>query len=72
VARAVRLASDAWLALVSAAAAGLTAAAVAFALLCAIPFFSVPRLQQVFQAVPAEEYGRMTRALFALSQGLRQ
>lgn len=72
VARAVRLASDAWLALVSAAAAGLAAAAVAFALLCAIPFFSVPRLQQVFQAVPAEEYGRMTRALFALSQGLRQ
>ena len=72
VARAVRLASDAWLALVSAAAAGFAAAAVAFALLCAIPFFSVPRLQQVFQAVPAEEYGRLTRALFALSQGLRQ
>ncbi len=72
VARAVRLASDAWLALVSAAAAGLAAAAVAFSLLCAIPFFSVPRLQQVFQAVPAEDYGRLTRALFALAQGLRQ
>ncbi|MGS1106584.1 hypothetical protein ACVCNH_10100 [Achromobacter anxifer] len=72
VARAVRLASDAWLALVSAAMAGVAAAAVAFALLCAIPFFSVPRLQQVFQAVPAEDYGRLTRALFALAQGLRQ
>ncbi|HEY9273095.1 hypothetical protein [Achromobacter sp.] len=72
VARAVRLTSDAWLALVSAAAAGVAAAAVAFALLCAVPFFSVPRLQQVFQAVPAEEYGRLTRALFALAQGLRQ
>ncbi|WP_447922710.1 hypothetical protein [Achromobacter aegrifaciens] len=72
VARAVRLASDAWLALVSAAAAGVAAAVVAFALLCAIPFFSVPRLQQVFQAVPAEDYGRLTRALFALARGLRQ
>ncbi|MGS1006210.1 hypothetical protein [Achromobacter anxifer] len=72
VARAVRLATDAWWALVSAAAAGVAAAAVAFALLCAIPFFSVPRLQQVFQAVPVEDYGRLTRALFALAQGLRQ
>lgn len=72
VARAVRLASDAWLALVSAAMAGVAAAAVAFALLCAIPFFSVPRLQQVFQAVPVEDHGRLTRALFALAQGLRQ
>ncbi len=71
-ARAVRLARDAWLALVSAAAAGVAAAAVAFALLCAIPYFSVPRLQHVFQAVPAEDYGRLTRALFALAQGLRQ
>ncbi len=71
-ARAVRLAADAWLALVSAAAAGVAAAAVAFVLLCAIPYFSVPRLQQVFQAVPAEDYGRLTRALFALAQGLRQ
>ncbi len=71
-ARAVRLAGDAWLALVSAAAAGVAAAAVAFALLCAIPYFSVPRLQHVFQAVPAEDYGRLTRALFALAQGLRQ
>lgn len=70
-ARAVRLATDAWLALVSAAAAGVAAAAVAFALLCAIPFFSVPRLQHVFQAVPAEDYARLTRALFALAQGLR-
>ena len=71
-ARAVRLASDAWLAVLSAAATGVVAALVAFALLCAIPFFSVPRLQQVFQAVPAEDYPRLTRALFALASGLKQ
>ncbi|MFD4839850.1 hypothetical protein ACFWP0_20265 [Achromobacter sp. NPDC058515] len=71
-ARAVRLASDAWLALVSAAATGVVAAIVAFALLCAIPFFTVPRLQQVFQAVPPEDYAPLTRALFALARGLRQ
>lgn len=70
-ARAVRLAADAWLAFASAAAAGVAAAAVAFALLCAIPFFTVPRLQQVFQAVPPEDYARLTRALFALARGLR-
>ncbi|KRC82981.1 general secretion pathway protein [Achromobacter sp. Root83] len=71
-ARAVRLASGAWKALVSAAATGVVAAMVAFALLCAIPFFTVPRLQQVFQAVPADDYAPLTRALFALANGLRQ
>lgn len=71
-ARAVRLGADAWVAVVSAAAAGVAAAAVALALLCAIPFFSVPRLQQVFQTVPPEDYGRLTRGLFALAQALRQ
>ncbi|WP_367351750.1 type II secretion system F family protein [Achromobacter animicus] len=71
-ARAVRLASEAWSALLSAAATGVVAALVAFALLCAIPFFSVPRLQQVFQAVPAEDYASLTRGLFALAGGLKQ
>lgn len=71
-ARAVRLAAEAWAALLSAAATGVVAALVAFALLCAIPFFSVPRLQQVFQAVPAEEYASLTRGLFALAGGLKQ
>lgn len=71
-ARAVRLGGDAWVAVVSAGAAGVAAAVVALALLCAIPFFSVPRLQQVFQMVPAEDYGRLTRGLFALAQVLRQ
>ncbi|PTW97663.1 general secretion pathway protein [Achromobacter mucicolens] len=71
-ARAVRLASEAWSALLSAAATGVIAAIVAFALLCAIPFFSVPRLQQVFQAVPAEDYAPLTRGLFALAGGLKQ
>ncbi|QVQ29195.1 general secretion pathway protein [Achromobacter deleyi] len=71
-ARAARLASDAGTALVSASMAGVVAAIVAFALLCSIPFFSVPRLQQVFQAVPPEDYAPLTRALFALAEGLRQ
>ncbi|EHK64852.1 hypothetical protein [Achromobacter arsenitoxydans] len=71
-ARAVRLSSDAWLATLSAAATGVVAAMVAFGLMCAIPFFSVPRLQQVFQAVPPEDYPSLTRALFALAGGLRQ
>lgn len=71
-ARAVRLASEAWSALLSAAATGVIAAIVAFALLCAIPFFSVPRLQQVFQAVPAEDYAPLTRGLFALAGSLKQ
>jgi len=66
------LGGDAWVAVVSAGAAGVAAAVVALALLCAIPFFSVPRLQQVFQMVPAEDYGRLTRGLFALAQVLRQ
>ena len=69
---AARLAGQAWLAVASAAAAGLVAAAVAFALLCAIPYFSVPRLQAVFQMVPAEDYGRLTRNLFRLAQALDQ
>ncbi|WP_183003419.1 general secretion pathway protein [Achromobacter sp. UMC71] len=71
-ARAVRLATEARFALVSTAAAGVVAAVVAFAMLCAIPLFTAPRLQQVFQALPAEDYGRQTRALFALAAAARQ
>jgi type II secretory pathway component PulF len=70
--RAVQLAGDAWLAVATAAAAGVVAAAVAFALLCAIPYFSVPRLQQVFQLVPPEDYRGLTRGLFALARALKQ
>ena len=71
-ARAVRLAAEARFALVSTAAAGVVAAVVAFAMLCAIPLFTVPRLQQVFQALPVEDYGPQTRALFALAAAARQ
>lgn len=71
-ARAVQLGGEAWLAVTTSAAAGVVAAGVAFALLCAIPFFSVPRLQQVFQMVPPEDYGRLTRGLFALARALQQ
>lgn len=69
---AVELGGQAWMAVTSAAAAGLVAAAVAFGLLCSIPYFSVPRLQQVFQMVPPDDYGRLTRGLFALAEALRQ
>ncbi len=69
---AVRLAGQAWLAVASAAAAGVVAATVAFALLCAIPYFTVPRLQSVFQLVPPEDYGRLTRNLFGLAGALDQ
>lgn len=71
-ARAARLAAEARFALVSTAAAGVVAAVVALAMLCAIPLFTAPRLQQVFQALPAEDYGRQTRALFALAAAARQ
>ncbi|WMD23144.1 hypothetical protein RAS12_12425 [Achromobacter seleniivolatilans] len=72
IARAVRLAADARMAVMTAAATGMVAALVAFALLCAIPFFSVPRLQSVFQTVPAEDYGRLTQGLFALAGYVRE
>lgn len=71
-AAAVRLAGQAGMAVASAAAAGLVASAVAFALLCAIPYFTVPRLQSVFQMVPLEDYGRLTRNLFGLARALNQ
>lgn len=53
-------------------AAGVVALAVAIGLLCAVPFFTVPRLQQVFQALPPDYYGPLTQALYAVSQVLRQ
>jgi hypothetical protein len=70
-ARAARLVEQASGILKGAAAAGVAALCVALALICAVPFFTVPRLQQVFHAVPSDYYGSLTQALFWLSQALR-
>jgi len=71
-ARAARLAANARAELAASVAAGAAAAVVAVCLLCAVPFFTVPRLEQVFRAVPPGEYGALTRALFGLAAWLRQ
>ncbi|MBV7482369.1 general secretion pathway protein [Bordetella sp. BOR01] len=68
---AVRLVQQARNILAATCAAGGAALAVAIVLLCAVPYFTVPRLQHVFQAVPADHYGELTRGLYALAQALR-
>ncbi|WP_331000018.1 hypothetical protein [Bordetella ansorpii] len=52
-------------------AAGLAALGVTLALLCAVPFFTVPRLQQVFQGLPPDYLGPLTRRLYALADAVR-
>ncbi|OZI25056.1 general secretion pathway protein [Bordetella genomosp. 7] len=68
---AVRLVQQARQVLAGATAAGVVALAVAVGVLTAVPFFTVPRLQQVFQAVPADYYGGLTRGLFGLARALQ-
>lgn len=58
--------------LVATTAAGLAAACVACALLCAVPYYTVPRLQQVFQSLPEDYLGPVTRKLYALARGVRR
>ncbi|MGN6580203.1 MAG: hypothetical protein ACTHJ1_09490 [Bordetella sp.] len=58
--------------LIATTAAGLVAACVACALLCAIPLYTVPRLQQVFQSLPEDYLGPVTRRLYSLAQGVRR
>ena len=53
-------------------AAGLAALAVALALLCAVPYFTVPRLQQVFHGLPPEYVGPTARGLYALAGAVRR
>ncbi|HEY0295246.1 MAG TPA: hypothetical protein VGC69_07925 [Bordetella sp.] len=57
--------------LLATTAAGVAAMLVAFALLCAVPYFTVPRLQHVFQGLPGEYLGPVARALYALADGVR-
>lgn len=58
--------------LIATTAAGLVAACVACALLWAVPYFTVPRLQQVFQGLPGDYLGPVTRNLYALAHGVRR
>lgn len=71
-ARAVRLVRGVRDELLYTTAAGLAALAVALALLCATPYFTVPRLQQVFLGVPAEYLGPAARGLYAFADGVRR
>lgn len=70
-ARAARLISRGREALLATTAAGYVALLVTVALVCAVPFFTVPRLQAVFDSVPAEYYGSLTRSLYGLAESLR-
>nr|WP_026350051.1 type II secretion system F family protein [Bordetella sp. FB-8] len=58
--------------LLATTAAGLAGACVACALLCAVPYFTVPRLQQVFQSLPQDYLGPVTRGLYSLADGVRR
>jgi len=71
-ARAVRLVGQARGTLVAACAAGVLALAVALGLLCAVPYFTVPRLQHVFQGLPSDYHGTLTRGLYALAEAVRR
>src|SRR5690606_34368391 len=53
-------------------AAGVLALAVALGLLCAVPYFTVPRLQHVFQGLPSDYHGTLTRGLYALAEAVRR
>jgi hypothetical protein len=70
-AQAARLVEQARATLVATAAAGVAALAVAVALLGAVPFFTVPRLELVFQGLPADYRGVLTRTLFGAAAILR-
>ncbi|WP_232467663.1 general secretion pathway protein [Bordetella genomosp. 9] len=64
-ARAATVAGDATRIFRETLAAGMIALAVAAGVACAVPYFTAPRLQTVFQAVPPVYYGSSTRTLFA-------
>ncbi|RXN93490.1 general secretion pathway protein [Achromobacter aloeverae] len=70
-ARAVTLIDRARGILVANCAVGLAALGVALLLGGAVPLWTVPRLQAVFQSVPPAWHGGLTRALFSGADGLR-
>lgn len=51
--------------------AGAAALAVALVLAGAVPYFTAPRLQAVFQGVPPAYHGTLTRGLFAFAEAVR-
>lgn len=71
-ARAARVAEQASHTFRDTLVAGMAAMAVALALACAVPYFTVPRLQLVFQGVPPAYHGILTRGLFAFAETVRQ
>lgn len=70
-ARAARLIARIREVLTGALAGAAVAVGVALLVLGAVPFFTVPRLQQVFQEVPAAARGPLSQALFGLAAFLR-
>jgi type II secretory pathway component PulF len=69
--RAARVSEDAARIFRETLATGVAALCIAWALACAVPYFTAPRLQAVFHVVPPAYYGTLTRALFALGDGIR-
>jgi hypothetical protein len=70
-ARAARVAEEAFRIFRQALAAGVIALGVALALACAVPYFTTPRLQAVFHMVPSAYHGTLTRGLFAFGGAVR-
>jgi len=70
-ARAVTLIDLARGILLASCTVGLAALAVALLLAGSVPLWTVPRLQAVFQSVPATWHGGLTRALFSAAEWLR-
>ncbi|WP_454690882.1 hypothetical protein [Achromobacter aloeverae] len=70
-ARAVTLIDQARRILLANCAVGVAALAVALLLAGSVPLWTVPRLQAVFQSVPAAWHGGLTRALFQGADWLR-
>lgn len=67
---ATRLADQARAVFTGTVAAGVVALAVAVGAVLAMPFFTVPRLKQVFIAVPEDFWGATARRLFWLSDAV--
>ncbi|ARP80993.1 general secretion pathway protein [Bordetella genomosp. 8] len=69
-ARAARTVRQAWRIFRETVLTGLAALGVALVLACAVPYFTLPRLQAVFQDVPAAYHGSLTRGLFFFGEAV--
>ncbi|CAM3709556.1 Toxin coregulated pilus biosynthesis protein E [Bordetella sputigena] len=70
-ARAARIVQQAWRIFRDTLLTGVVALAVALVLACAVPYFTLPRLQAVFQDVPPAYHGSLTRGLFIFGAAVR-